>query len=166
MALTVDDVDEAAALYGDALNLPVVKEWAGSEGRGIIFAVKTYTCVLTVGAVLGYLGAPQIIQTFRNDPDVIAIGVKAFRYQCLIMPLMPVFVFSNMIFQGMGKSFRATTLAVCRPVFFMALAMVLCGAFGLMGLEVSQPIADLLSFLLSAALLLRLMRGELREADP
>ena len=71
-----------------------------------------------------------------------------------------------MIFQGMGKSFRATTLAVCRPVFFMALAMVLCGAFGLTGLEVSQPIADLLSFLLSAALLLRLMRGELREAEP
>ena len=44
--------------------------------------------------------------------------------------------------------------------------MVLCGAFGLTGLEVSQPIADLLSFLLSAALLLRLMRGELRVAEP
>jgi predicted enzyme related to lactoylglutathione lyase len=38
VALTVDDVDEAAALYGDALNLPMVKEWAAPEGRGIIFA--------------------------------------------------------------------------------------------------------------------------------
>lgn len=133
--------------------------------RGVLFALKAATCVLTAGAALGYLLAPQIILAFRDDPDVISIGVRAFRYQCLIMPLMPVFVFSNMIFQGMGKSFRATTLAVCRPVFFMALAMVLCGAFGLTGLEVSQPIADLLSFLLSAALLLRLMRGELRETE-
>jgi NAD(P)-dependent dehydrogenase (short-subunit alcohol dehydrogenase family) len=38
VALTVDDVDEAAALYGEALNLPMVKEWAAPEGRGIIFA--------------------------------------------------------------------------------------------------------------------------------
>ncbi len=133
--------------------------------RGVLFALKASTWVLTAGAALGYLLAPGIILAFRDDPEVIAIGVRAFRYQCLIMPLMPVFVFSNMIFQGMGKSFRATTLAVCRPVFFMALAMVLCRAFGLTGLEVSQPLADLLSFLLSAALLLRLMRGELREAE-
>ena len=133
--------------------------------RGVLFALKAATCVLTAGAALGYLLAPRIILAFRDDPEVIAIGVQAFRYQCLIMPLMPVFVFSNMIFQGMGKPFRATTLAVCRPIFFMALATVLCGAFGLTGLEVSQPIADLLSFLLSAALLLRLMRGELRETE-
>lgn len=137
----------------------------GRVKRGVLFALKAATCVLTAGAALGYLLAPQIILAFRDDPQVVAIGVRAFRYQCLIMPLMPVFVFSNMIFQGMGKSFRATTLAVCRPVFFMALAMVLCGAFGLTGLEVSQPIADLLSFLLSAMLLLRLLRGELRETE-
>lgn len=136
----------------------------GRVRRGIIFAVKTYTCVLTVGAVLGYLGAPQIIQTFRNDPDVIAIGVKAFRYQCLVMPLMPVFVFSNMIFQGMGKPLHATTLAVCRPCCFIVLVTVLCRLLGLPGLETAQPLADVLSFLMSAALLLRLMRGELKEA--
>ena len=136
----------------------------GRVRRGIIFAVKTYTCVLTVGAVLGYLGAPQIIQAFRDDPDVIAIGVQAFRYQCMVLPLMPVFVFSNMIFQGMGKPLHATTLAVCRPCCFIVLATVLCRLLGLPGLETAQPLADVLSFLMSAALLLRLMGGELRGA--
>ena len=136
----------------------------GRVRRGIIFAVKTYTCVLTVGAVLGYLGAPQIIQEFRDDPDVIAIGVQAFRYQCMVLPLMPVFVFSNMIFQGMGKPLHATTLAVCRPCCFIVLATVLCRLLGLPGLETAQPLADVLSFLMSAALLLRLMGGELRGA--
>ena len=136
----------------------------GRVRRGIIFAVKTYTCVLTVGAVLGYLGAPQIIQEFRDDPDVIAVGVQAFRYQCMVLPLMPVFVFSNMIFQGMGKPLHATTLAVCRPCCFIVLATVLCRLLGLPGLETAQPLADVLSFLMSAALLLRLMGGELRGA--
>ncbi|HEV8045070.1 MAG TPA: VOC family protein, partial [Rubrobacter sp.] len=36
VALTVEDVDEAAALYRDALGLPVVKEWSEPEGRGLI----------------------------------------------------------------------------------------------------------------------------------
>lgn len=136
----------------------------GRVRRGIIFAVKTYTCVLTVGAVLGYLGAPQIIQAFRDDPDVIAIGVQAFRYQCMVLPLMPVFVFSNMIFQGMGKPLHATTLAVCRPCCFIVLATALCRLLGLPGLETAQPLADVLSFLMSAYMLLRLMRGELKGA--
>lgn len=130
----------------------------------IVFAVKTYTCVLAVGAVLGYAFAPQVIQAFRDDPAVIEIGVRAFRWQCMVMPLMPTFVFSNMIFQGMGQPLHATTLAVCRPVFFIIMAIALCGGFGLTGLELSQPAADVLSFLMSAYMLLRLMRGELKGA--
>ena len=36
VALTVEDLDEAAALYRDALGLSVVKEWSQPEGRGLI----------------------------------------------------------------------------------------------------------------------------------
>ena len=36
VALTVEDLDEAAALYRDALGLPVVEQWSRSEGRGLI----------------------------------------------------------------------------------------------------------------------------------
>jgi len=36
VALTVEDLDEAAALYRDALGLSVAKEWSEPEGRGLI----------------------------------------------------------------------------------------------------------------------------------
>lgn len=36
VALTVEDIDEAAALYRDALGLPAVEEWSRPEGRGLI----------------------------------------------------------------------------------------------------------------------------------
>jgi len=36
VALTVEDLDEAAALYRDALGLPTVEEWSKPEGRGLI----------------------------------------------------------------------------------------------------------------------------------
>ena len=36
VALTVEDLDEAAALYRDALGFPTVEEWSRPEGRGLI----------------------------------------------------------------------------------------------------------------------------------
>jgi catechol 2,3-dioxygenase-like lactoylglutathione lyase family enzyme len=36
VALMVEDLDEAAALYRDALGLPVVEQWSRPESRGLI----------------------------------------------------------------------------------------------------------------------------------
>ncbi|MDQ3638311.1 MAG: VOC family protein [Actinomycetota bacterium] len=46
VALTVDDFEGAAALYGDGLGLPVVKEWEGPEGRGIVLSAGAATVEL------------------------------------------------------------------------------------------------------------------------
>jgi NAD(P)-dependent dehydrogenase (short-subunit alcohol dehydrogenase family) len=46
VALTVDDFDGAAALYGDGLGLSVAKEWEGPEGRGVILSAAPATIEL------------------------------------------------------------------------------------------------------------------------
>ncbi|CAA9467202.1 MAG: Putative oxidoreductase SCO1803, partial [uncultured Rubrobacteraceae bacterium] len=46
VALTVEDFDGAAALYGGGLGLPVVKEWEDAEGRGIILSAGPATIEL------------------------------------------------------------------------------------------------------------------------
>ena len=46
VALTVEDFDGAAALYGDGLGLPVVKKWEDAEGRGIILSAGPATIEL------------------------------------------------------------------------------------------------------------------------
>jgi catechol 2,3-dioxygenase-like lactoylglutathione lyase family enzyme len=43
VALTVEDFEKAAALYGEALGLRVVKEWDEPHGKGAIFAAGTAT---------------------------------------------------------------------------------------------------------------------------
>ena len=89
----------------------------------------------------------HIVTLFRDDPDVISIGTRVFRFQCLVMPTFSVAVFSNMFFQAVGKSWRATILAISRPGFLIPMSFLLTGAFGLTGLELAQPTADLLSFI-------------------
>jgi lactoylglutathione lyase len=43
VALTVEDFHRAVALYGEALGLPVVKEWDEPHGKGIILAAGIAT---------------------------------------------------------------------------------------------------------------------------
>ena len=131
--------------------------------EAIFFSLKACTAILTVAAVIGFAFAPQVIGAFRDDPDVIRIGVTTFRFQCLMLPGWPVMVFSNMLFQSLGKPGRATILSVCRQALYIPLVFLLAGQFGLIGLEVSQTIADTLTFLLSAAVMLHFFTGEFKR---
>ena len=42
------------------------------------------------------------------------MALPALRYQCVAMFLQPVIIVTNMMFQSIGKSGRATFLACCR----------------------------------------------------
>ena len=59
-----------------------------------------------------------------------------------------------MTFQSIGKKGRALFLACCQNgLFFVPLALVLPRVFGIVGLELSQPIAYVLAAVVSAPFL-------------
>ena len=135
--------------------------------ESVKFSMKSCTLVLTAAAVIGFLFAPQVIHFFREDTEVIAIGARAFRFQCVSLPLGAVLVFANMLFQSLGCSWRASFLAVCRQgLFFIPLIFLLPRLFDLTGLEMTQMVADFITFLCSGGMLLHFFRTELaREGE-
>jgi len=117
-----------------------------------IFAAFCFVCVLNV---VCWCNSETLIHLFRDDPEVLAVALPAFRYQCLAMFLQPVIVVTNMLFQSIGKSGRATFLACCRQgVCFIPLILTLPHLLGLPGIEMCQPIADTLTFFISVPFLL------------
>ena len=117
-----------------------------------IFAAFCFVCVLNV---VCWCNSETLIHLFRDDPEVLAVALPAFRYQCLAMFLQPVIVVTNMMFQSIGKSGRATFLACCRQgVCFIPLILTLPHLLGLPGIEMCQPIADTLTFFISVPFLL------------
>ena len=78
-----------------------------------------------------------------------------------------VLVFANMLFQSLGCSWRASFLAVCRQgLFFIPLIFLLPRLFDLTGLEMTQMVADFITFLCSGGMLLHFFRTELaREGE-
>ncbi len=122
--------------------------------EGFSFCVKYATVFLIGVAGAAAVFAPQIISLFRkDDAQVIAIGARALRLQCLAFPLTGWIVMSNMMLQSIGKALKASILAAARQgLFFIPLILILPRLFGLFGVEMCQTISDICSFILAVPL--------------
>ncbi len=119
--------------------------------RAFWFSVRTTVIFLVTVGIIGFILAPQIIALFRKeDLDVITIGTQALRLQSLALPLSASIISANMLLQTIGKGARASLLSISRQgLFFIPAILFLPPRFGILGLQVSQPIADVFSFLVA-----------------
>ena len=127
--------------------------------RGFWFCIKVSTIALVVIAALGYVFAPNLIRLFRDDAQVAAYGAAALRYQCLTFCLHGWVVMSNMMQQSMGKTIPATFLSIARQgLFFIPLVWVLNAWLGFTGIQLTQPVADAITFLCAVPIQLHVLR--------
>ena len=111
--------------------------------QGFWFCVKGSFGFLLVVSALGYVFAPQLVALFRDDPQVIACGAAALRFQCLTFPAQSWIVMSNMMEQSIGRTVPATFLAAARQgIFFIPCVLILPLLFGLTGIQMAQAVAD------------------------
>ena len=114
--------------------------------KAYVFLVSSGATVMAVFAAITVIFAPQIIRAFRNDPDVIAVGTVALRWQAAFLPLHALIVGTNMLMQSTRHIKQATFLSMNRQgVYFIPAILILPHLFGLFGVEISQAVADLLS---------------------
>ncbi|MGN0375015.1 MAG: MATE family efflux transporter [Butyrivibrio sp.] len=119
------------------------------------FCVKVATVAMTLIGIVIFIFAEPIVCLFRdNDAELVKIAVKALRFQCFSMPLMGFIVLSNMCLQNTRKTFRATIIAMARQGLMLIPAIYILNAFwGILGMQISQCVADILSFMLSIPLM-------------
>lgn len=130
---------------------------AGLYGRvrqGFWFCVKIGFVFLLLCAVAGMGFAEEIVSLFRRgDPDVIAVGAAALRWQFITFPLGSWIVMSNMMLQTIRKPVKATIISSARQgLFFIPLIFILPHYLGLQGVEMCQAAADLFTFILAIPL--------------
>jgi putative MATE family efflux protein len=128
--------------------------------EAFFFTLNVSCVMMTSCAIAGFITAPTLMKLFiANDVEVIRIGAKALRAQCLAMPLIPLGVMCNMTFQSIGKSWTATFLSAARQgIFFLPLILILPRLIGLLGVQITQPLADGCTFLCCLPFILRFFR--------
>ena len=115
--------------------------------EGFIFCVK-YSTVFLVGiGVVCFIFAPDIIALFSKNPMAMEVGVAALRFQACTLPLSGTIVISNMMLQSIGKGVKASIMASSRNgLFFIPMILILPPLLGILGVEMAQSCADVLSF--------------------
>ena len=136
--------------------------------RAFWFCFTSSFWVLLVLSVLGFVFAGDIVAKFRpDDPDVIRIGTLALQLQCAVMPFTGWVILNNMMLQTIGRAGPATLLALSRQGLFLLPALfLLTPRFGVLGIQLAQPIADLATVLLALPIGLKVLRGMVENEPP
>ena len=131
------------------------------------YCIKVGTVVLLVLGVISFIFAEPIVTLFRRDDlEVISIGTTALRLQLCSLPLWAFITLSNMCTQAMGLGMKATLISIARQgIFLIPALLVLPHVFGLLGLQMAQPIADGCTAIFAWAIVAGIMRNLKTKPD-
>ncbi|MGI6093417.1 MAG: MATE family efflux transporter [Veillonellaceae bacterium] len=138
---------------------------AGNYDR-VIEALKKATIAATMFAFSGFiiveLFNAQIIAIFNQNQQLIEIGSNGMRVFLAMMPIVGLQIVGSTYFQAVGKARQSLLLSLSRQVLFLIpLIVILPRMWGLSGIWLASPIADLTSTVLTAMLLFREIRDNL-----
>ena len=128
--------------------------------EGFWFCVKMMSVVLLILAVIEFIWASPIVGFFRKgDPDVIEIGDIALRLRCFTLVFSSWITISNMLLQTTGKMWRASILGFARQgIILIPIVLILPQFIGIWGIQIAQPLADLISFIISVPMTMGVIR--------
>lgn len=112
------------------------------------------------GQLIGLFGAANESTYYTQ------FAVRCFRVYLCMMVLATVNKAAFIYLQALGKSFLSTALSMIREVVFgVGLSLLLPRFFGLDGVLYSMPVSDVLTFLISAVVLVRTYRALRQGGD-
>lgn len=136
------------------------------------FCVRLGTVLLTVASVAGFVFAPWLVGLFSSDPAVLEYGRVALRCQCVSFPLTAWFVMCTMLTQTIGRVVPASLLSLARQGLFFIPAVAglpvlivyaLPDVSPILGVQLAQPLSDILTAAVSVPVCVTVMKRYLRE---
>lgn len=129
--------------------------------KATYFAGGICVAATVVIGIVCFTIAPEIISVFRrDDPDVIRIGALALQMQCVVLPLCALTTICSFVLQSTGQRVMAIILSMCRQgIFYIPLILILPNYFGLLGIQMTQTISDVLTLLVSIPFLIHFLRN-------
>ncbi len=132
---------------------------AGKTARAnesIILAMKVST-LISCGAFLLVMSIPELLmKVFTTDPAAIEMGSGALRIMFAFSMTVGVQMITGGVFQAIGKAREAFVMSLARQVLFLIpMLLILPHFFGLAGVWIAFPLAEVLSFGLAIWLIRR-----------
>jgi putative MATE family efflux protein len=131
--------------------------------QSIKLTIIASTLIASAGFLVVLLFPEAIMRVFSNDPELVASGRSALRLCVLFLPLAGFQVVGAAFFQALGKALPALLLSLSRQVLaLIPLLVLLPRVYGLNGVWLSFPVADIVASIITMAFVL----AELRKLPP
>ncbi|MDE6450979.1 MAG: MATE family efflux transporter, partial [Odoribacter sp.] len=106
--------------------------------------------------LIGEIWAPWLIKAFTGDQELARISVQGLRLTFMAMPLTGLQVITTSYFQSIRQATKAITMNISRQFIFLIPALGLFSKqWGLTGIWLSIPFADLMATLIALFFLYR-----------
>ena len=134
--------------------------------RHVIRLSNIVTTVMSVGTSLLLIAIPALaLRIFIRDPEVIAMGTPALRIIILGFSTVGFQVVASGMYQALGRAIPALVLALLRQVILLTpLILLLPRFFGLTGIWIAFPAADIAAALITGWMLIAL-RKQMHQHD-
>ncbi|MBF0694064.1 MAG: MATE family efflux transporter [Flavobacterium sp.] len=119
------------------------------------FAILIYAAIL--------IFATQIVSVFTEDQNVISDTSEALRWVFAASPIIAIQLIGAAYFQAAGKPLKALMLTLSKQGFFLIpLILILPNYFGIFGVWVAFPVADILATIVTGLFLKKEMATKLK----
>lgn len=120
------------------------------------------TIILCVAFVLVQSFPEMIIGIFNKDPKFMDISVKGLRIYLLMLPIVGISITGSNYIQSIGEAKIAMFLSLLRQVILLIpFILILPRLFnlGVNGVWIAQPLSDVISSVITVAILVKTMRS-------
>lgn len=132
--------------------------------QSIGIAIKYAGALAIIIFIVILVFARPIVAVFTKDPEVIKDTPGALRWVFAASPIIAVQLIGAAYFQAAGKATKALMLTLSKQGFFLIpLVLILPRFFGIFGVWVAFPIADVLSTMITGIFLKKEMATQLKE---
>ena len=127
--------------------------------KGLIFTIIFGFCFVGCLSIPSIIFSDKIIYLFQKSPAVIEVGSPALRYAAAALLFMPLSIPVNMLYQSIQKAGIASFLSMLRSGALLIPALLIgVPLFGLLGVQIAQPISDCITGLISIPFIIHFLR--------
>lgn len=132
--------------------------------------LKLATISATIGLTIGWFVVqfyPEpIVSMFNSDADLVKISIDGIRKYLFMMPLIGVSMIGSNYMQSIGNAKQSMFLSLLRQVILLIPMMLILPKFlGLDGVWFSQPVADVISFIITFIVVRREVKSHKGEDE-
>ena len=127
--------------------------------QGLLVTMSVGFCLIFSLALPGFLLAEKIVYLFQKSEAVVEIGTFALRCSCVGVLFMALSVPVNMLYQSIRKPGMSSFLSMLRSgLMFMPTLLITTKLWGITGIQISQPAADIATGLISIPFIVIFLR--------